>query len=130
MKEFSTATEEVALEADGTPVEEQAIEFKVDDRVLHAYQPTEGQLTFMLAALGRGQTSDQRFAAIINIMMSALREDDQDYFEGRLLNRDPKKRLSIKTVEAIFEFLMEEWFARPTQSPSDSAQSPPSDGQN
>jgi len=130
MKEFVTAVEEVAKEDDGTPVEEQYVEFKLDGRVMRAYQPTDGQLTFMLAALGRGQTSDQRFAGIVNIMMSSLRDEDQDYLESRLLSRDPKRRLPIKQVEAIFEHLVEEWFARPTQQPSDSAPSPQSDGQN
>lgn len=130
MKEFITAVEEVIQSDEGTPVEDQYVEFKLDDRVMRAYQPTDGQLTFMMAALGRGQSNDQRFAAIINIMMSALREEDQDYFEGRLLTRDPKKRLAVKKIEEIFEYLTEEWFARPTQPSSDSAQSPQSDGPN
>lgn len=130
MKEFITAVEEVANEEDGTPVEEQYVAFKVDGRELRAYQPTDGQLAFMLAALGRGQSADQRFAAIINIMLSSLRNEDADYLEGRLLTRDPKTRLPIKQVEAIFEHLTEEWFARPTQPSSDSAASPQSDGQN
>lgn len=130
MKEFVTAVEESIQEDEGTPVEEQYVEFKLDDRVMRAYQPTDGQLTFMLAAMGRGQTSDQRFAAIINIMMESLREEDQDYLESRLLTRDPAKRLPVKQIEAIFEYLTEEWFGRPTQPPSDSAPSPQSDGQN
>lgn len=121
MKEFVTAVEEVEATDDGTPVEEQFIAFKVDGRELHAYPPTDGQLAFMLAALGRGQTADSRFAAIINIMLSSLRNEDQDYLESRLLDRDPKNRLKIKQVEEIFEHLTTEWFARPTQPPSDSA---------
>jgi len=141
VKEFVTAYEDIvaeddreekiaALIAEGKTREEAEAEveaaegivtFKVDDRVLKAYPPHEGQLTFMLAALGRGQSADQRFAAIINIMMSSLRGDDQDYLEGRLLDRNPKTRLPMKTIEEIFEYVSEEWFARPTQSPSDSA---------
>jgi len=121
VKEFVTAVAEVEQETDGTPVEEQFVAFKVDGHELHAYPPTDGQLAFMLAALGRGQTQDQRFAAIINIMLSSLRNEDADYLESRLLSRDPKVRLPIKQVEAIFEHLTEEWFARPTQPASDSA---------
>lgn len=93
---------------------ESFIEFKIDGRVCRAYQPTEGQLTFMLAALGRGQNQDQRFAAILNIMLSSLRDADADYIEGRLLSRG-KDRLPVKVIEQIFESLVEEWFARPTQ---------------
>lgn len=133
MKEFISAVEDVVnednpeLDSDGKPVEKY-IAFKVDGRELRAYEPTDGQLTFMLAALGRGQTKDQRFASIINIMLETLRDDDRDYMESRLLTRDPKKRLPVSTIEKIFEHLTEEWFARPTQSPSDSAPSPQTGG--
>ncbi len=130
MKEFTSAVEEIEAGADGTPPAERFIEFKLDGRVLHSYPPLEGQMAFMLASLGRGQSTEQRFAAIINIMMSTLRNEDADYLEGRLLSRDPKDRLSIKTIEAIFESLIEEWFARPTQPSSDSAESEPSTGPN
>jgi hypothetical protein len=129
VKEFITAVEEVEAEDNGTPAEEQFVEFKVDGRVLRAYPPTDGQLAFMLAALGRGQSSEQRFAAIINIMLSSLRDEDADYLEGRLLSRG-KDRLPASQIEAIFEHLAEEWFARPTQPASGSASSPQSDGQN
>jgi hypothetical protein len=149
VKEFVSAVEEITVEdereekikalVEGGKTREEAeseveseegvIEFKVDGRTLKAYPPTDGQLAFMLAALGRGQSQEQRFAAIINIMLSAMRGEDQDYLEGRLLERG-KNRLPITTVEAIFEHLTEEWFARPTQPPSGSAPSLQSDGQN
>lgn len=130
MKEFTTAFDEAFSEDEGTPVEEQYVEFKLDEHVYRAYSPTDGQLAFMLAAMGRGQTNDQRFAAIINIMLSSLRDEDRDLFESRLLTRDPKMRLPMKQIEAIFEHITEEWFARPTQPQSDSAPSLPSDGTN
>lgn len=95
--------------------EDKPVEFLLDGRTMHAYQPTSGQLAFMLASLGRGQTDDGRFAAIINVMLECLRDDDKDYFESRLLTRDPKKRIGMKTIEGVFEYLTEEWFARPTQ---------------
>lgn len=134
MKEFSTAVEDieaedereaqiVALMEEGKTREEAVAEvddekpivFTVDGRELHAYPPTDGQLAFMLAAMGRGQSDDQRFAAIVNIMLNSMRDSDRDYLEGRLLTRDRKRRLPMKQVESIFEFLTEEWFARPTQ---------------
>ena len=108
MKEFITAVENAAQEADG--VEEPFTEFKLDGRHMKAYKPNEGQLTFMMAAMGRGQTTQQRYGAIINIMMASLRDDDADYFENRLLSRDPKECLKIKQIEPIFEYLTEEWF--------------------
>lgn len=90
--------------------EEEPVEFLLDGRVMHAYPPTDGQLAFMLAGLGRGQTSDGRFANIINVMLECLRDDDKDHFESRLLTRDPKKRLGVKKIEEIFEYLTTEWF--------------------
>ena len=130
VKEFTTAVEDIVAEDDGVKAEDQYVEFKLDGREMRAYPPTDGQLAFMLAAMGRGQTSDQRFAAIINIMLSSLRDDDRDYMESRLLTRDPKVRLPVKRIEEIFTFLTSEWFARPTQPSSGSVPSPPSDGQN
>lgn len=127
MKEFKSAVvEEITEGSEGT--EEHFVEFKVDDRVLRSYTPHEGQLTFMLAALGRGQSTDAKYASIINLMMSTLRGEDADYMEGRLLERDPAKRLQMPMLEEIFEYLVQEWFARPTQPPSDSAGSPPITG--
>ena len=110
MKEFVTAVEEILDTDEGTKPEDKYVAFKVDGRELHAYPPTDGQLAFMLAALGRGQTADQRFAAIINIMLSSLRDADADYLESRLLTRDPKNRLPIQKIEEIFEHLTSEWF--------------------
>lgn len=147
MKEFVTAYEEVVnedenegkikalMEAGKTREEAEAevegyVPFKVDGRELRAYPPTDGQLAFMLAAMGRGQSDDSRFAAIINIMLESLRDEDQDYLESRLITRDRKKRMKVEQIEEIFEYLTTEWFARPTQPPSGSAESPPSDGQN
>lgn len=123
MKSFTSAAEEVLDEGTG----EKPIEFELDGRTMRAYQPNDGQLAFMLAALGRGQTNDQRFASIINLIINCLHSEDADYLESRLLSSG-RDRLPVKTIEQIFEFLVEEWFARPTQPQSDSAGTPPTTG--
>lgn len=98
--------EKAEVEVDrGTPVE-----FKLDDRVMHAYRPHEGQLIFLMASLGRGQSKETRVAGIVNILMESLDEDDKDYFEGRLLTSDVKRRLRPQVIEGIFEHLTSEWF--------------------
>lgn len=108
MKEFITAVEDHIEAEEG---EGSFVEFKLDDRVLRAYRPNEGQLTFIMAAMGRGQSQSDRYASIVNLMMESLRPDDADYFESRLLSRDPKRRLRIKEdIEPIFAYLTEEWF--------------------
>lgn len=146
MKEFITAVEDLAEDENGKVpkldendqemrdedgnviMDDPHVRFKLDGRLMRAYPPDEGQLAFMLATLGRGQTNDQRFASIINIMLESLQSEDADFLESRLLTRDKAKKLKIRQIEGIFEYLMEEWFGRPTQPPSDSAASPPSDG--
>lgn len=127
MKEFISAVEEVLAE-DAAIEDKDIIKFKVDGRELHAHPLSEGQLVFMMAAMGRGQTNDSRFASIINVMLSSLRGNDRDWLESRLLSDDPKERIPVKTIEAIFEHLTEQWFseAHPTQPSSASAPTEPS----
>lgn len=134
MKEFTTAVEDVVAEdereakiaalveqgktradAEAEVDDNVPVEFSLDGRVMKAYKPTDGQLMFMLAAVGRGQTNDGRMSAIVNVMLNCLADEDQDYLESRLLERDPKRMIKPSTIEAIFEYLVEEWFARPTQ---------------
>jgi hypothetical protein len=158
LKEFISAVQDIEQEdkiaarvaelvAEGVPPEqaqkkaeeelEPFVPFMVDGRELRAFYPTDGQLVFMLASMGRGQSQQGRFSAIVNVMMESLRDEDQDYLEERLLAHDRKKRLALEKLEEIFEYLVGEWFGagegdpeRPTQPSSGSAPSQPSDGPN
>lgn len=132
MKEFKTAvTEHEQMHgAEGEKTEERYVEFKIDDRTMKAYHPNDAQTTLMLATLGRGQSPAARFATILNVMFEALDEPDKDYLEERMMTRDPKRRIPMSTIESIFEYLTEEWFGHPTQSPSDSPGSQEPDGSN
>lgn len=118
VKEFLTAVDEDEKDID----DEESIEFKLDGRTMKAYTPTSGQLVLLNASLrGRGQTDDQRFGTILNFLFDCLEDEDKDYLESRLMDRNRKRRLKLKQLEEIFEYLMGEWFGRPTQPPSDSA---------
>lgn len=134
MKQFVSAVREADPEAEGLPEdgpdESKKIQFMLDDRVMTASQPTTGQLTFLAASTGRGQSKLSRFSSILNVIFECLDEDDQEYLEGRLLTRDPKNQVPMAQVEEIFAYLMEEWFGNPTQESSDSATSQPTDGPN
>lgn len=116
MMEFVTAVEEAEKDLEN----EDYVEFKIDDRVIRSFTPTAGQLSVLMASMGRGQSDDQRFANIINIVLETLRPADKDYLEARLMSRDPKVRLPLSTLEGIFKHLTGEWFGRPTESPSGS----------
>lgn len=129
MKEFTTAVADVVAEdereaailalieqgksredAEAEVDNEPFVEFALDGRTMRAYKPIDGQLVFMMASLGRGQSKDQRFAGIMNIIFESLRADDKDHLEARLLTRDRTSRIPMEKLEEIFEFLMEEWF--------------------
>lgn len=127
MKEFTTAVEEAEREEAGEDAI-QPVKFKLDGREMTANPPTDGQLVFIMAAMGRGQSNQQRMAAMVNIMMEVLDPEDQDYFEGRLITRDKKEKIGFKTIEAVFEHIVEQWFGTPTEGPSDSASSSQTDG--
>lgn len=129
MKKFVTAVKEIE-NSNGEGDRGVPIKYDLDGRIMTAYKPHEGQLTFMLASLGRGQTDEQRYGAIVNIMMASHRDADQDHLASRLLTNVWKDRIHLRELEQIFEHLTEEWFADPTQSPSGSAESEPSDSEN
>lgn len=117
VKEFVTAVAEDEKNLE----EEDFVEFKLDGRLMKAYTPTSGQLVMLNAGLGRGQTDDQRFATILNFMFGCLEDADKDHLESRLLDRSKRHRMNLDQLEEIFEYLMEEWFGRPTKPSTDSA---------
>lgn len=90
--------------------ERKPIPFKIDGRVLYAHRPHDGQIAFMMASLGRGQSNANRFAAIINVMLETLRGEDKDWLEERLLTGDKSRTIPPKTLEEVFEYLSEAWF--------------------
>lgn len=117
MQEFVTAVKESGAEtAEPTNLDSTPVEFILDGRKMRAYRPHSGQLTFMMAAMGRGQSQQQRYAAIINIMMASLHPTDADYFEGRLLTNDLKERMEIEDIEPIFEYLVKQWFREESEA--------------
>lgn len=126
MKEFVSAVQTEQDAQDG--IDDDVVPFRIDGREYKAHRPSENQLLFMMAALGRGQSDSSRMASIINLMLETLDDDDRDHLEGRLLTRDRKERLDPKIINDVFEYLTEEWFARPTKSQSDSAPSEPKTG--
>lgn len=86
------------------------VTFMLDKRKMTAFPPDEAQLALLLASLGRGQKKESRFAAILNIMFESLAEDDKDYLENRMLTSNKAEKISMKQIEGIFEYLVEEWF--------------------
>ena len=120
MKAFTTAAKAVDISPD------EAIEFTIDDEVCRAFQPSNGQLAVLLASVSSTQQWTHQVAGVINFFDAVLDENSSSYITRRLLDR--QDQFGIDEVQEIIEWLVEEWSARPTQSPSGSTPSPPPGG--
>jgi len=116
MKEFTTAAKAAA--DDPEAVEAEAITFMIDGREIEMQPPTEGQIALLLAGSSDMSSTPEMVASGINFFMSLIvRQDDIRYFKRRLLDRDDE--FGADEVSEIIKWLVEEWTARPTKSPSD-----------
>ena len=113
MREFKTA----ARAADG---EGDVIEFKVDDDVLRAHRPSEGQLAMVMAVIGDFSTTEEQVATIINFYVALLDDDSRRVAKRRLLI---DRTMDVIDVTHHIQFFVEEWSARPTRQSSDSTSS-------
>ena len=123
MREFSTAARRSApLALEGS----EPIEFTVDGDKYTAYPPTPGQFMLLMSAQAKGRDEVESVASIIDFLDGILDENAQADFRRRLMDRDDP--FDFDTVTQIMEGLIEEWSARPTQSPSASSSSPANGG--
>lgn len=122
MKEFITAAaEESETDPDGP------LEFSIDGVVLRAYRPTPGQMAMTMVSLGKHSDQRTRIAGLIDFFVQVLDEESATYVADRLLSRT--NSLPLEQVDEILTWLIEEWSAHPTQSPSGSTRSQSSGGQ-
>jgi hypothetical protein len=118
LREFTTAARQTAPSAiEGA----EPITFKVDGEEFTAYPPTAGQLALVTAAQSEYTPAVERVKALIDFLDGLLDEHGRERFRERLLDRDDP--FDFDTVEGVIEWAMEEWSARPTQSPSGSTPS-------
>lgn len=105
---------EYKLDTKGDPVvDEKGNEIIVSEHLFTAEEPNEGQLTFLLASMGRGMTGSQRVAAVVNFLDAVLDDESADYLNSRLLSRnDP---FPPEGIEKIFGHFAAKWFGRPTK---------------
>jgi hypothetical protein len=113
LKEFTTAAKEAG---EGT-VGGDPLTFTVDGEQWTAYPPTGGQLALVMAAQAEHSSVVEKIAGLVNFLDSILDEDAVASYRARLMDRDDP--FDFDNVEAIVEWLMEEWSARPTKQPSD-----------
>lgn len=121
MLEFTTAVKETE------DADVEVTEFDLDGVMCTAYRPQGGQFA-MLTAMTTQYSSDQEaVAGVITFFVNVLDDESKNHVVSRLFDR--KDPFDIDDVDRILRALVEEWSARPTEPPSDSASSLPRGGQ-
>lgn len=107
MKEFITAAKAVDENDD------EGILFTVDDYQFKAFRPTDGQIAVLMSAQTGYASDSTKVAAIINFFVGVLDTEAHQVLVTRLLDRDDP--FDLEQVNAILEWLLEEWTGRPTK---------------
>lgn len=116
MKEFYTAAKDTL----GEVSDDDLIVFKHDDTEVTFYQPSAGQLAIMLNVVNGAKLDPANAGVFIQLFFSMMDEETLRYFQARLMDRKDAFDLDGDGgLFEIFEFLTEEWSARPTKQPSD-----------
>lgn len=126
MREFQTAVSK----ADSTYTHDPALDTKFlhDGTEVTFHAPTPGQFA-LFTAMGVGHTGISEVSTFIALMFEFMDEDTKRYFRRRLLDSsDPFDAIGEGGLADIATGLIEEWSARPTQSPSGSSTPPGSTG--
>lgn len=122
MKEFVSAADEANRDESA----DNEYPFVLDagtprERELIAYHPGDGQIAILMAETGRHTNLHTKVAGAIDFFQSVFSDDDAVYLRNRLLDRTDD--FGMPTVQAIIEWLLEEWSGRPTGAPSASTRS-------
>jgi hypothetical protein len=129
MREFTTAVEEVR---ESLGDEHWPLTFKVDGRVMHFRRPEGGEGVLLITAMAMHNDVMSKFASTLDIVSRVLRPDDRDWLNSRFLDpTDPLSRQAPMLMAGtgdeggVIHEIVEQWGARPTESPSPSSASPP-----
>ena len=115
MKEFKTAAKAKKRRDNGEhPIE---IEFKLDDREMKAKAPKDASF-IMLAASADDDNPAASAIEMMRFLDNCLEKSDRDHISKRL--RDPDDLFDFDDVVSLFEYIVEEISARPTESSPDS----------
>lgn len=112
IKQFRTAARAADAEAVGEP-----LEVEIDGRKIVLAPPTSGQLALVMVGASDVASESESIAASINFFFGLLNRADEKYLRRRLFDRDDP--FEIDQIAEVVEYAIEEWFGRPTKSPSD-----------
>lgn len=122
MLEFTTAVKETEQEED----ENDIIEFDLDGVLCTAYRPTGGQMAMLMAMTTKHSSDEESIAGLVTLFVNLLDDESSAMVVNRMFDR--KDPFGLADIDKITRSLIEEWSARPTEPPSDSASSPPNTG--
>lgn len=122
----STRAFTTAAKATSTEDVVEPIKFMVDDDEITAYPPTPGQFAIMVTRSSEYAKDTERAAGQIDFFLGMLDEPSKMIIGNRLLDREDK--LDLDDIAEIFTWLLGEFSARPTKSPSGSPTSGRSTG--
>jgi hypothetical protein len=116
VKEFYTAAKDTI----GETTEDDLIVFMHDEQEVTFFQPSAGQLAIMLNIVSGARLNPRNAGAFIQLFFEMMDDETQSYFQNRLMDRKDTFDLEGEGgMFKIFEYLTEEWSARPTKQPSD-----------
>lgn len=95
---------------------------EVDRLETTARKPKEAIWMMMMASLSERAGTNEALAAAIDFVRKSLPDDDAMWLVMRLWDNDDN--YGLDDIQEIVEYLMEEWTANPTESPSASTSTP------
>lgn len=123
MREFSTA---VTAHDDSEDVVTSPVTFKIDGREVTFRGATSSEVFMLMAAVSDTSSLGESIATSINVLYELMEDNDRRWLKRRLFDRsDP---MNPEQIAEYIHGLVEEWSARPTESPSDSLESSPPSG--
>lgn len=128
MKEFTTAVANRPSKDTGEDAVTHPVTVKIDDREVTFRGATSSELFMLMAAISDTGTLSESIATSINVLYQLMEEDDRRWLKRRLF--DPTDPMGPDDIAEYIGYLIEEWSARPTESPGDSSSSPSRTGQN
>lgn len=123
MREFTTA---VGAPSDGEEQITSPVTFTIDGREVTFRGATSAEVFTLMAAVSDTASLAESISTSINVLYELMEDDDRRWLRRRLFDREDP--MSPENIAEYVMALVEEWSARPTESPSGSSESPPPSG--
>jgi hypothetical protein len=117
MREFELAAKEASEVGEMLP-SARPVEFKMNGRVIKAHPPANsGPIGYLMAMQSRDADPSEQAYAVLTFITSLMEEEDSAWVRRGLATGE----VDFDLLFEVFQWLVEEWSARPTSSPQDSS---------